>query len=204
MTIRTVILSSALLLASVPAYAQGQGQGQGSPPPNTQQLAAQLAALQARVAKLEGNIVASDLVGTYSLLVMGTSMSAFHPAPPGTPPVLANISTGTNAGTLALNADGTGTANIVRCDGAVLTPANGSVTGTNDDCATQPTTGLTWEYANGVVSITLLDSNGQPDHNGALPFTVALGGRLFILGDSPFHPSDPSSDHLIFIATRLQ
>ena len=204
MTIRTVILSSALLLASVPAYAQGQGQGQGSPPPNTQQLAAQLAALQARVAKLEGNIVASDLVGTYSLLVMGTSMSAFHPASGGAGPIPATITTGTTAGTLTLNADGTGTANIVRCDGATLTLANGSLRGTNDDCGTEPASSLTWAYANGVVSITVLDSNGQPDHNGAIPYNVALGGRLFVLGDSPFHASDPSSDHLLFIAARLQ
>ena len=203
MTVRTVtvVLSSALLLASVPAHAQGQGAG--SPPPSYQQLATQLAALQARVSKLEGNIVASDLVGTYSLLVMGTSMSAFHAASPGVPAVPATMTTGTTSGTLTLNADGTGSGTIVRCDGATLA-LNGTLTGTNDDCGAQPTTGVTWTYANGVVTITFLDSNGVPDHNGPIPFTVALGGRLFVLGDSPFHPSDPSSDHLLFIFARLQ
>jgi len=48
-----------------------QAQGPGGPPPgageNIQSLADKLAALATRVAKLEGEIVAADLVGTYAL-----------------------------------------------------------------------------------------------------------------------------------------
>jgi C-terminal lipocalin-like domain len=196
MTVRTVVLSSALLLASVPAHAQGPA----GPPPTYQQLVAQIGDLQARVAKLEGHIVASDLVGTYSLLVMDTAMSAFHP---GVPPVPATISTNSTNVALTLNADGTGTANLIRCESATLTQGTWSLTG-NSSCGSSTQTGVTWTYANGVSSITFLDENGNPDHNGPISFTVALGGRLLVLGGSPFHPSDPSSDHLLFLATRLR
>ena len=196
MTVRTVLLSWALLLASVPAHAQGPS----APPPNYQQLAVQIADLQARVAKLEGNIVASDLVGTYSLLVMDTSMTAFHP---GVPAVPATITTSSTNAALTLNADGTGSANLSRCEGAMLTQGTWSLTGSNS-CGTSTQAGLTWTYANGVSTITFLDENGNPDHNGPIPFTVALGGRLLVIGGSPFHPSDPSSDHLLFLATRLR
>ncbi len=195
MTVRTVFLSSALLLASVPAHAQGP-----NAPPNFPQLAAQVADLQARVGKLEGNVVASDLVGTYSLLVMDTSMTAFHP---GVPAVPATISTSSTNAALTLNPDGTGSATLSRCDGATLTQGTWSVTGFNS-CGGSTQTGITWTYAKGVTTITFLDENGAPDHNGPIPFTVALGGRLLVIGDSPFHPSDPSSDHLLFLATRLR
>jgi hypothetical protein len=42
-------------------------------------LAAQVAALSERVAKLEGNIVATDLAGTYSVVVLNTDMSGVPP-----------------------------------------------------------------------------------------------------------------------------
>ncbi len=197
MTLRIVLLSSAVLLASVPARAQGPG----GPPPNYQQLAAQIADLQARVAKLEGNIVASDLVGTYSLLVMDTSMTALRP---GLPPAPATISTGSTNASLTLNADGTGTANIFRCGTATLIQGTWTMTGNNTACGTQTQTGVTWTYANGVTTITFLDQNGAPDHNGPIPFTAALGGRLLVIGDSSFHAGDPSSDHILFLATRLR
>jgi hypothetical protein len=193
MTLRTVVLSSALLLASVPAHAQGQGQG--GPPANS--LAGQVADLQARVAKLEGNIVASDLVGTYSLLVMDTTMTALHPPPaPGVPGMPATITTSSTNAALTLNADGTGIANLARCDEAKLTQGPWSLTGSNT-CSTQQTA-VTWTYANGVNTITFLDSTD------VIPFTVALGGRLLVIGDSPFHAGDPSSDHVLFLATRLK
>jgi hypothetical protein len=199
MTLRTVLVSSALLVASVPAQAQGPG----GPPPNYQQLLAQVANLQQRVAKLEGNIVASDLVGTYSLLVMDTSLTAFHPGVPGvTPPVPATITTGATNAVVTLNADGTGTANLSSCETETLTQGAWSLTGDNA-CGTQ-TTALTWTYANGVSAITFLNADGTPDHNGPISFTVAVGGRVLVVGGSPFHASDPSSDHILFLATRLK
>jgi hypothetical protein len=193
MTARTVLMSSALLLASVPAYAQRPA----GPPATPQQLATQLAALQARVDTLEGNIVTSDLVGTYSLLVMATSMTASHPGVPAT------ITTSSTNAALTLNADGTGTANLGRCEAAMLTQGTWSVTG-GSDCGPQTQKAVTWTYADGVSAITFLDDNGNPDHNGPISFTVALGGRFLVVGGSPFHASDPSSDHLLFLATRLK
>jgi hypothetical protein len=194
-----VVVALVFTVAS-PARAQGPGQ----PPPNYQQLAAQIANLQARVAKLEGNIVASDLAGTYSLLVMDTSMSAFHPATPGVPAVPATIGTGATNAALTLNADGTGSVNLIRCEGETLTQGTWSLTGDNAACGTPTDTGLTWTYANGVSTIIFLDANGAPDHNGPIPFTVALGGRLLVIAGSPFHAGDPSSDHILFLATRLR
>jgi hypothetical protein len=158
--------------------------------------------LQARVGKLEGNIVASDLVGTYSVLVMNTSMTALHPAVPGVPGRPATITTSATNAVVTLNADGTGSANPSSCENETLTQGVWSLTG--DNACGAPTRALTWTYANGVSTITFLDDNGVPDHNGALSFTVALGGRLLVLGGSPFHADDPSSDHLLFLATRLR
>lgn len=199
MTIRTVFLSSALLLASVPAHAQGPA----GPPPNYQQLAAQLSDLQARVAKLEGQIVASDLAGTYSLLVMDTAMSAFHPPTLGGSAVPATITTGSSNAALTLNADGTGSGSLIHCEAETLTQGSWSLTG-NNACGTPTQIGVTWTYADGIATITFLDENGAPDHNGPIPFTVALGGRLLVIGSSSFHASDPSSDHILFLATRLR
>jgi hypothetical protein len=78
---------ASLLLASsfiaLPVFAQG-------PPTDVgaggviQSLANDLAALTARVAKLEGNIVASDLAGTYSLVGLDTVMTGFRPGRPHT------------------------------------------------------------------------------------------------------------------------
>ena len=52
--------------------------------------------------------------------------------------------------------------------------------------------------ANGVITITFLSDGDE------IPFSVALGGRLLILGFAAFHPGDPSSDQALIIATRLQ
>ena len=50
----------------------------------------------------------------------------------------------------------------------------------------------------GVITITFLNDGDE------IPFTVALGGRLLIMAFAPFHPSDPSSDQFLIIATRLK
>jgi len=59
-------------------------------------------------------------------------------------------------------------------------------------------TDVTWTYTDGVITITFLDDGDE------LPFSVALGGRFLIIAFSPFHASDPSSNHVMIVATRLQ
>jgi hypothetical protein len=179
---RVASLLLAFAFISAPVFAQGPPAAGGG----VQSLASDLAALTARVAKLEGDIVASDLAGTYNFIVLDTSMSAAV-AP-------ATISTSAIRATLTLNADGTGFGSAGTCEGSTLTLA-GTMTGLFG-CGGSPN--VTWTYANGVITITFLDEGEQ------IPFSVALGGRLLIVAFSPFHPSDPSSDHVLMIATRLR
>jgi hypothetical protein len=182
----TVLLPLVFTLTALPARAQN------GPPPNYQQLANQVAALQARVAKLEGNITASDLAGTYFTLVMDTVMTGFTANPFHN----ATIETSTTRASVTLNADGTGFVSGGSCEGSRLTQGAWGMSAVN--CADSGPTGLTWAYANGVVTITFQNNGDQ------IPFSVGLGGRLLMTAASPFHPSDPSSDHLLFLLTRLQ
>jgi hypothetical protein len=195
----------AFVFMPLAAHAQGRP---GGPPPNLKQLVSQLATLtaqvttlqgqvatlQGQVATLEGDIVASDLAGTYTLMGLETTMRALHPGPPT---VNATIDTVAYRGvTLTLNADGTGnTGPAGACEGSTLTQGTWAMHGF--DCG-GPATGVTWTYADGVITITFLDDGDQ------LPFTVALGGRLLIVAFAPFHPSDPSSNQVLLIATRLK
>lgn len=188
---RVASLFLGVAFIAAPVFAQG--------PPGTipgggaiQQLANDLSALAARVAKLEGNIVASDLAGTYFLTGIGTSMSALHPVPPV---VNATINTAAFRATLTLNANGTGNASAFICEGSTLTQGLWAMHGF--DC-TEPGGDLTWTYVDGVITITFL-SDGEE-----LAFSVALGGRFLIVTFAPFHPGDPSSDQVLLIATRLK
>jgi|SRR5690348_5082636 len=182
------IVVALVVTVTVPARAQGHGQ----PPPNAQDLVAQLADLQARVAKLEGNIGASDLAGTYAVTGLSTTMTALHVGPPV---VNATINTSALAATLTVNPDGTGTVSSTMCEGSTLIQGTWSMRGL--DCR-EPASAFTWQYANGVITISFTDTNED------LPFSVALGGRFLILAFAPFHPSDPSSDQTLLIATRLR
>ena len=49
-----------------------------------------------------------------------------------------------------------------------------------------------------MITITFLSDGDE------IPFSVALGGRFLIMAAAPFHPGDPSSDQLLFVATRLR
>jgi hypothetical protein len=181
---RVASLLLAFAFISAPVFAQGPPAAGGGV---VQSLASDIAALTARVAKLEGDIVASDLAGTYNFIVLDTSMNAVV-----TP---ATISTSAIRATLTLNADGTGFGSAGTCEGSTLTLA-GTMTGLFGCGGSLPN--VTWTYANGVITITFLDEGEQ------IPFSVALGGRLLIVAFSPFHPSDPSSDHVLMIAARLR
>lgn len=189
--VRSVLVAFFVALA-LPVYAQGQG----GPPSNS--LAGQLQALTARVAKLEGNITAADLAGTYNFLILDTQMSGVHP-----PDGVATIRTSGERATLALNADGTGSASGLSCGGSRLTVATGALTdagGDEDlDCSKSgATVDVTWTYAGGVITITFLDDGDQ------IPFSVALGGRLLIVGGASFYACCAGSEQSLFIATRLK
>jgi hypothetical protein len=185
-----VLLSIAFVFSALPARAQGPGPG--GPPPSYQQLVSQLADLQARVARLEGNITAADLAGTYTALIMDITMDGFRAGGQS-----ATITTDTTRASLTLNADGTGSGSGFSCEQSTLTLATGALSG--GSCGEGGSGGeVTWTYANGVATITFLDDGDQ------IPFTVAAGGRLLIVGGSFFHDSDQSSNHLQFILTRLR
>src|SRR5437588_12907732 len=81
----------AFAFAALPAQAQN--------PPTIQSLASDLAALTERVAKLEGQIVAADLVGTYALNGFQIELSGGAGRP-------AQVASYVFAGTVTLNADG--------------------------------------------------------------------------------------------------
>jgi len=186
---RVASLLVAFAFLSVPVFAQGPPGGGGVNP--VQALSNQLAALTARVSKLEGNIVASDLVGTYQFTVLDTVMNAAHPPQP------ASINTSSASATLTLNADGTGSLSNLDCANSTLFVGTGTMTGANN-CGGETGVDVTWTYENGVTTITFLDDGD------VIPFPVAAGGRLMIGGAAPFHPGDPSSDSILFIVTRLK
>ena len=197
MRIRIAAFFLAFAFGSLPVAAQSTKVP--SPPPGIpfqldQQLAAQIAALQARVAKLEGNIVASDLAGTYSVTALGTEMTALHAGPPI---VDATINTSAARATLTLNANGTGNYSAFTCEGSTLTQGSWAMHGF--DCSEPGSTAdVTWTYADGVITIKTLNDGEE------IPWNVALGGRLLIVAFAPFHPGDPSSDQGLLIATRLR
>jgi len=182
----------ALAFISSPVFAQGRPGGTLPGAGGVQTLASDLAALAARVAKLEGNIVAADLAGTYSAVILSTSL---HGARPGVAP--AAIETEASRGSLTLNANGTGQVTLLGCGGGRLTQGSWALTAAECD-DDEPESALTWTYADGVVTATFL-SDGD-----TVPFTVALGGRFLILGFGGFYPSDPSSDQFVIILTRLK
>src|SRR5262245_22503712 len=172
MKIRVTSLFLAVTLVSVPVFAQGPP---GGIPGGgvVQLLANNLAALTERVSKLEGNIVASDLAGTYSLFVVDTQISAMRPGiGPG------GISFLAQRATLRLNADLTGTASPFSCEGSTLT---GTWTVEDSDCS-EPAADVTWTYADGVITITFLSDGDE------IPLNVALGGRLLINAGASFSP----------------
>ena len=194
MRLRSTFFALLFVLASFPVYAQGGRPGGTGE--TIASLSAKLNALTARVAKLEGNIVAADLAGTYAVTVIATNMTALQVGPPV---VNATISTSATRANLTLNADGTGNTfagnAFSGCEGSTLTQGTWAMSGF--DCS-GPATDVTWTYADGVITITFLDDGDE------IPFNVGVGGRLLIQAFSPFHPSDPSSDHVLVIATRLK
>src|SRR3954466_5511691 len=147
---RVGLLLLAFVFASGPVFAQGPSGGTKG---GNKDLSADLAALAARVSKLEGNIVAADLAGTYNFMVIDTSMDGARTGQ------VATISTRATRATATLNADGTGSAVGLTCEGSTMAVATGTLTAaeTGDCDAGDP--GVTWTYADGVITITFSDGD---------------------------------------------
>ena len=173
--LRAPSLFSALVFAALSAQAQ-------TPAPTIESLASGLAALTARVAKLEGQIVAADLVGTYAIHGIQVELSGSGNS--------AQVSSYVLVGTVVLAADGTASLTTVAPSGNTLSIGSASSVSPFMGNGGGSGTG-TWTYnADGTVTL----------QGGAPPLAVAAGGRILI--GSSANNSDGTNVLLIF--TRLQ
>jgi hypothetical protein len=184
---RMVVLSVFLVLVVASAHFSGQAQNPPGPPPgagqSNQSLYDQVAALTARVSKLEGNITAADLAGTYAI------KSFEHVLYPGFP---AKVESSVTVGTATLAADGTGSFTgtdsvyqLIQGQPWSLSPFSGNVAGS-----------FTWTYADGTLTISF---PGDPDQH----LSVGAGGRVLVSADvNP--PPVVNGVTSLTIATRLQ
>ena len=164
--VRVAVITFAVVstFAALPAEAQGNQPGGGA----NNNLAARLEALEARVARLEGNITDADLVGTYRVtgFIGGTA------ADPN-----ASVSIGAIFGTVTLNANHTATGEFGIIGNSLVqgTPWISSIL----SFPPEPST-ATWSYADGVLHVT------DGTENVDTFFNVGLGGRVLTfagLGD---------------------
>lgn len=152
-------------------------------------------ALDARVAKLEGNITEDDLVGTYAIAGIDIPLSG---RAPGGPLGIrrATIQTDGFTATLTLNFDRSALFVIGACGSSILT--EGFFTLTSEDCGAGTEAPGTWSYTDGTLALSI------PDLNFNAPLSVGVGGRLLTTAHAPFHAADSSSDTVIVIGSRLQ
>lgn len=144
---------------------------------------ANVATLQTAVSKLDGDITAADLVGTYSAAGFQTELDPFVASGP-TP---AMISSSSYAASFTFNADGTGSFQGIQ-SGWTLVTGSGSV---NADSGTGPPKDYTWTYSSGIVTLTL--TGGEQEQ-----LIVGAGGRvLFNAATGTDHTTS------LFVATRL-
>jgi hypothetical protein len=172
----SLCLVAALVLVARPAQAQGKG-GNATE--------ARIAALEAAVAKLQGNITSADLVGTYRLAALATDLD-------GGPPASVTMFAYGAIATLAAN--GTG----IIAQGGGPSGAIELVEGTPwTDSATllsgEGPTNITWSYANGLLHL----SDGT--ENLDIQMAVGAGGRMLTWAGLS---DDNTAD--IIIGTRLQ
>jgi hypothetical protein len=167
------------MFSASPAVAQKVAQG------GSKAIEARLAALEAAVAKLQGNITEADLVGTYHLAALATDLDG---GPPATIAVFAF------RGIVTLAADGTGTIEQGGGTSGVIELAEGTPwTDTANLISGNPPTSITWSYANGLVHLS--DGTANLD----IDMVVGVGGRVLT---SAGLSDDNTAD--LFIATRLQ
>jgi hypothetical protein len=173
MKLRSASLFFTFAFAAVTTQAQS---------PTIESLASDLVALTGRVAKLEGQIVAADLVGTYALRGFQIELSGGAGGP-------AQVSSYVFTGTVTLNADGTASFVGTPDNGNSLsftTPASVSIfQGSGGGSGTS-----TWTYVDGSVTV----------EGGTPPLSVAAGGRVLV-GVSA---NQADGTDVILILTRLQ
>ncbi len=183
----------ALFFAFGFAAAIGEAQNPPGPPDGAgatiQSLAKDLAALTERVAKLEGQITAADLAGTYALHGFQNEM---HANPPGPPTQVASY---VFFGTVEVKADGTASFSATERGIRLFlgVPHTLSPHGPIAEAGT-----VTWTYADGVVTV------GDPDGEGFPPLHVAVGGRVWVGATSNYTPSFSSGTDALLIMTRLK
>lgn len=188
-----------LAFAPLPAHAQGPGSNVNA---RVAALEAAVAALQSgqtaldgRVGKLEGNITAADLAGSYAVYLIGISMD-----PPGSVATFNDMSSYVIRGTLTLTAttgtSGTGTLNGVG-DGIEVTEHSPSE---NWTWAATPvggfaqSTNLTWTYNSGTRTLSI-----DPDAGfNAFDLSVAVGGQLLVSAKG----GTPSNNQQLLVVTR--
>jgi hypothetical protein len=176
MNLRTPSLCFAIAFAALSAQAQNPGATVDS-------LAGDLAALTARVSKLEGQIVAADLVGTYAIHGIQVELSGGNSA---------QVSSYVIVGTVVLAADGTGSLTTAAPSGNTLSIGSPSSVSPFMGSGGGGTSTATWTYADGTLTLTLA--------GGAVPLAVPAGGRIMI--GSSANPSDGTN--VLLILTRLQ
>lgn len=121
-----------------------------------QALATAVNNLNARVQKLEGTIVATDLVGTYAVNRFQSELGGGNGA---------RMSMYTGRGTVTLAAGGTGTIKGNTESGHLLSLSSLQLSAINNPAESQS---IKWSYANGVVTLF------------GMPFNVVAGGRLLV------------------------
>lgn len=157
--IRAACLFLVFAFAALPAQAQGPGGPSAGAAAAGNSLAGGLAALAARVAKLEGRLVEADLVGTYTIAGIQNELRA---GDPGSPP---EISSYVYAGTVQLGADGTASFSVTENGHRLSFGSPSLIPGDNSE-----EINTHWTYDNGTVAI----------FDGEWNFSVAAGGRLLI------------------------
>jgi hypothetical protein len=191
-----LLLPVAFAFISISTHAQGPfppgGRG-GGPGTSLPDLAAQIAALEARVAKLEGQITMADLAGNYSLFGLLNHLEALIPGAPGSPPQRnALIGNAIVRAAVTLNANGSGSVQST-FTGGVLQQGPWTLelfaeSGPNE---------LTWSYdpTTGVGSV-LTDEGEQ------LRFRTAAGGRIWVGNNAESEAGDFSETLLTILVRR--
>jgi hypothetical protein len=166
-------------LSALPARAQDSGGGLPA-------VVKDLAALTARVAKLEGQIQRADLTGNWHVVGFFSGLDALIPGTP-TPQRQASIASAVFTGTARLNDNGTGTI-TTNIEGTTLIQGLWTLTPGSDS----GTDNFTWSYSNGIVT-TSMD----------MELAVGPGGRLLVGGLSDYDRSNNNSETVIVVLTRL-
>lgn len=176
--IRVTSLCLVVAFAIAPLPIQAQPQGPGANP------TARIAALEARVAKLEGNIIADDLIGTYNVDIIATGIfSSFQN----------EIHSFVIVGTATLEAGGSGSISLAG-NGNKLAERTPDLNWLADQLTPGTLSGdFTWSYDNGTLTITPDD-----DPSDVTILRVAVGGQVLVSA----HGGPPRKVQSLMVLTR--